>query len=593
MCHLGTAVYHDSSMTPASSEAAPQTTPLFLDYIHHFDRVRRFYGNSPFEFESYRDVAHRIEDHWRDRDALVEILTQQNQSLGCGDETFAGIRRLAGPSSFAVVTGQQVGLFSGPAFTLYKALTAVRLARSLTEQGLQCVPVFWLATEDHDLDEVSKTAVWDEAGNIVALSDSGVRDAPQSSVGNVRLSPEVSRTVDRLEEILPAGEPCAALIHDLRQCYAPGITWGTAFGRLMAKLFTRLGVVLIDPMDERLHHLARPAFEHALRASGSLRELLQKRSQQLINSGYHAQVHIGDDSSLLFAAPDGNRMAVHQRNGRFYLGRSRAEPADAMENWIAAHPQDFSPSALLRPVIQDTLLPTVAYVAGAAEVAYFGQAHVLYPEFGRPMPVLFPRAGFTLADHRLARLLEKYHLRLEDVWKGAEHLRRRIAAAGVSGGAELDHAKPEQEAMEQHSAPENPDRPESTGAGEKNHPRGGMNWAGRLAAAEEAVHSLLADLRQDIAQIDPTLIDAIRNSEEKMVYQLDRLKGKISRAAVQHSELLARHEQDLLGFLTPAGNLQEREISGIYFLAQAGYGLLDRLLNEIPANPAGHHFFVY
>jgi bacillithiol synthase len=572
-------------MTPASSGAAPQTTPLFLNYIYHFDRVRRFYGNSPFEFESYRDVARRIEDHWRDRDTLVEILTQQNQSLGCGDETFASIRRLAGPASFAVVTGQQVGLFSGPAFTLYKALTAVRLARSLSDQGLQCVPVFWLATEDHDLDEVSKTAVWDEAGNVVTLSDSGVREVPQSSVGHVRLSPEVDRTVGRLEELLPAGEPRDTLIHDLRECYAPGISWGRAFGCLMARLFSRFGVVLIDPMDERLHHLARPAFERALHTSGSLRELLQKRSQQLIDSGYHAQVHIGDDSTLLFAAPDGNRIAVHQRNGRFYLGHARAEPADAMENWIADRPQDFSPSALLRPVIQDTLLPTVAYVAGAAEVAYFGQAHVLYPHFGRPMPVLFPRAGFTLADHRLARLLEKYHLALEDIWKGAEHLRRRIAASGLSDGAEPDHGKPEQEGMEERPAPENPDRPESS--------RAGMNWARRLAAAEEAVHSLLADLRQDIAQIDPTLVDAVRNSEEKMVYQLDRLKGKISRAAVQHSELLARHEQDLLGFLTPAGHLQEREISGIYFLAQAGYGLLDRLLNEIPANPAGHHFFVY
>ncbi|MGH9447219.1 MAG: bacillithiol biosynthesis cysteine-adding enzyme BshC, partial [Terriglobia bacterium] len=555
-------MYHDLSMVAIPYEEAPQATPLFQDYIQHFDRVRRFYGNSPFEFASYRDLVRQIEDRYTDRGALVEILTRQNQALGCGEETLASIRRLADPDAFAAVTGQQVGLFSGPAFTFYKALTAVRVARSLTEQGLRCVPVFWLATEDHDLDEVAKTAVWDEAGAIVTLADSGARPAPQSSVGHVKLSPEVSHTIDELEKILPAGEQRDILIHDVRQCYAPGVTWGKAFGRLMARLFSRFGVVLVDPLDERLHHLSRRAYERALQGSGNLRELLQKRSRDLIDSGYHAQVHVGDDSTLLFAALDGNRIALRQRDGRFFLEQARAVSAAEMEDWIATRPQDFSPSALLRPVIQDTLLPTIAYVAGPAELAYFGQAQTLYPEFGRPMPVLFPRAGFTLADHRLARIMEKYQVTLQDVWKGEEHLRRRIAVAGASSGAAesrpgSSHGPPGQEPGSgrpvELAARERENGVESMGAGEQNPAPGREDWAKRLTMAEEAIRRLFGTLSQDVTPIDSTLVDAVRNSEEKMLYQLDRLKGKISRAAVQRSELLSRHEQDLLNFLMPGG----------------------------------------
>lgn len=134
---------------------------------------------------------------------------------------------------------------------------------------------------------------------------------------------------------------------------------------------------------------------------------------------------------------------------------------------------------------------------------------------------------------------------------------------------------------------------ESMGAGEQNPAPGREDWAKRLTMAEEAIRRLFGTLSQDVTPIDSTLVDAVRNSEEKMLYQLDRLKGKISRAAVQRSELLSRHEQDLLNFLMPGGSFQEREISGIYFLARAGYGLLDRLLSEIPASRAEHQLFVY
>jgi bacillithiol synthase len=598
-------VYYGQGMNAVSVSYidAPKATPLFLDYVYHHDRVRKFYSGNPFELATYHEVARKINSQPKDRRPLVEILSRQNQALGCGEATIENVHRLGEPGTLAVVTGQQVGLFSGPAFTLYKALTAVRVSRYLTEQGLACVPVFWLATEDHDLDEVGKTAVLDEAGELQHLSDSGTAPGSHPSVGYVKLSPQVGLMLDRLEQVLPPGEARDGLVFDLRECYREGVGWGEAFGRFMARLFSRFGVVMIDPLSEEVHQAARPCYDRALREAAPLRKLLQERSQDLVASGYHAQVHVADDSTLLFAARNGNRTPIRQQGSALYLEGVEASAAESYEGWIANRPLDFSPSALLRPVIQDTLLPTVAYVAGPSELAYFAQAQVLYPEYRRPMPVIFPRAGFTLADHRLARLLEKYQMTLGDVWRGGEHLRRRIATASFGNDGHQRHA--DNLAPSEHTVghrrihtsefdrvalAEGVGNTVSTGVDSSSDAEG---WAARIEKTEVTLKLFLEGLRQDVKPLDPTLVDAIRNGEEKIMYQIDRLKGKISRAAIERSQILRRHEQNLTRFLAPAGNLQEREVSGIYFLARTGYEILDRLLTEIPTTGAEHRLIEY
>ena len=278
----------------------PKSSALLTDYLYHFDRVSHFYSGAPFEPASHQSVAGKIAISDDSRRQLASVLTRQNQSFGSGEPTFENIRLLGEPGTVAVVTGQQVGLLTGPVFTLYKALTAVRMARSLNDQGTRAVPVFWLATEDHDLEEVAQAAVFDDEYNLVALRDAGVRPAERSSVGVVQLSAEIIPTLEKLESLLPAGDPRARLMIDLRECYVPGATWGQAFGRFMAKLFSRWGVILLDPLDVEIHKLAKPVYEHALTHAQDLRRRLLERWAELVRSGHHAQVHVTDDSTLLF-----------------------------------------------------------------------------------------------------------------------------------------------------------------------------------------------------------------------------------------------------------------------------------------------------
>jgi bacillithiol biosynthesis cysteine-adding enzyme BshC len=472
---------------------------------------------------------------------------RQNKAFGCGEATFENLQRLSEAGTCAVVTGQQVGLFSGPAFTIFKALTTVRLASYLSEQGVAAVPVFWLATEDHDLAEVAEVATLDDEYNLISLADHGDSPNPRSSVGRVRLTRESTEALARLEASLTSGQPREHLLQDLRETYTPGATWGEAFGRFMARLLSRWGVILLDPLDQGVHHLSAEIYSKALEQAPELRARVLERSQSLIRRGYHAQVNVTEDSTLLFVTREGDRLPIHQQDGACFVDGTQRASIEDLRREVGDNPIAFSSNVLLRPLVQDTLLPTIAYIAGPSELAYLAQAQVLYEAFGRPQPVFFPRAAFTLVDHHIQRLLEKYGLSIEDVWLGDEHLGRKIAAAGLTEG-----------------------------------------WSERFQQAQEDMTSLLDHLRGDIERLDPTLLDALHHAQEKINYQMDRLRGKVSRAGLGRSELLVHHTQALQRCLMPQKDLQERRVGGAYFLGRAGYELLDRLLAQIRTDSPGH-----
>ena len=525
----------------------PHSSSLFLDYLYHFDRVASFYESAPYLPSSYSTVASGLAAvDWK-REELCAILWRQNQAFGSSDSTFENVARLRHSGTFAVVTGQQVGLFGGPAFTISKALTAVRLATHLTEQGLPAVPIFWLATEDHDLAEVAGAGTFDADYNLLVLADRGDSPGPRSPVGNVRLTPESVQALDLLENSLPPGPPRDALLRDLRETYTPGSTWAQAFARFMARLLGRWGVILLDPLDPAVHQLTSGIYAQALERAPDLRAQLLARSQALTKSGYHAQVKVSDDSTLVFLTREGNRFPIHQQDGACFLEDTEKVPLEDWRSELAANPLAFSPNVLLRPLVQDLLLPTLAQVAGPSELAYLAQAQVLYPAFNRRQPVLFPRAAFTLLDARVERWLDKYHLSVEDIWRGDEHLQRKIAALALSEG-----------------------------------------WAERFDQTQQEMAALFARLHGDIERLDPTLLEVLKHAQEKTIYQMDRLRGKVNRAALARSELLVRHAQSLSRFLMPQKDLQERRLAGVYFLGRAGYELLERLRAQIELESPGH-----
>jgi bacillithiol biosynthesis cysteine-adding enzyme BshC len=521
----------------------PHTTRLFLDYLSYNSSVREFYPRSPIFSEWVRDESRRVVYDAARRGKVCEILERQNRAWGASDKTLANIERLR-RGALAAVTGQQVGLFGGPLFSIFKALTAVKLAEEASAAGVDCVPVFWLATEDHDLAEVNHVALAAEHGlpelltvESRAFESNVVADAP---VGAVKFGPEVEAVVDRAAVLLGDSE----VTNWLRQAYRPGESLGSAFALLFARLFADWGVILLDPADKDFHDLAKPLFRSAIERASELDEALLARGKAIEAAGYHQQVKVTTATTLLFEVKDGARTVVRRKaNGAngdaFAVGEERASGEELLDR-IERTPENFNPNVLLRPVVQDYLLPTLVYTGGAAEVAYFAQVAVVYEKLlGRVTPIL-PRFSATLLEPKAERILTRYQLGLTDVLGGSEKVREAIAARSLPSDLQT-----------------------------------------RFSDAYAAVEQSMTALRDSIGKLDPTLIDAAESTRTGMAHQIDRLQARVSRAEGLRNEVITRHADALSHALFPNKALQEREVAGVSFVARYGTELLANLYQMI------------
>ena len=513
----------------------PHTSKLFADLMYYPDRVREFYPHVPFHPESYAAAARQVNLSAEHRAALISALREQNGPSGSLD-------LLAKPGTVAVVTGQQVGLFSGPAYTIYKALTAARLARELTSAGIPAVPVFWLATEDHDFAEVNHAWVFDADHQPVKLEVAGPALANQP-VGEVRLA---STPVDRLRDSLRTWPFGADVADRVALAYIPGRTLGQAFAALLRDLLAPFDILQIDPMAPAVRELAAPTIRAALSRAPELKQLLLERNRELNAAGYHAQVHLEDETSLFFLLENGRRVALRKRNGEYLSAEGRFLPEQLMER--AAR---ISPNALLRPVVQDSILPTVAYIGGPAELAYLAQAEVLYRALLGRMPVAAPRSGFTIVDARGRKLMNRFRLCLNDFFHGEDALRERISSALVPA-----------------------------------------SLRGTLEETRGAVGHAVDRLKTELAAFDPTLDAAVRKSYNKIAYQLSKIERKAGREMLTRDVRAVQDARYLSNLVYPRKHLQERLYSIIPFLAKHGPGLIHELAESINLNCPDHQLLV-
>jgi len=512
----------------------PHTTALAADILYRPDKTAAFYRHPLRDLESFRAAAAEMQFPDGQRSALVAALRRQNSSSPL-------LERLAQPGTLAVVTGQQVGLFSGPAYTVFKALHAVRLAQWLTENGIPAVPVFWVATEDHDFAEVNHVWVFDAEHRPVKLEMR--RSAGAQPVGGVTLaSPPVNELRAALRS-LPFGEEVTDLVEET---YRGGTTMGAAFGELLRKLLGGFDILQVDPLLPEFRALAAPALQTAVKAHAELTSSMLVRNRELIAAGYHAQVHVEEQTSFVFLLENGKRLALRRHGAEFVQNGRRFSTEE-----LVARAASLSPNALLRPVVQDSILPTVACVMGSAEAAYLAQSEVLYRTVLGRMPVVAPRTGFTIVDQHSAKLMDRYRLALPDFFQGQEVLREHMAARLVPPA--LDAA---------------------------------------IGETARVVEQALGRLRGDLSAFDVTLAQALDHSGRKIRYQLTKIEGKTGREAMRRQDRAKRDAASLDGLIFPERHLQERIYSILPFLAKHGLDLVDHLYQAIELDCPDHRMMV-
>ncbi len=535
----------------------PGTSRLYADFLYDSERLAGFFPAGP---RSIPALLQRVEALDLDRRFPLEL---RRRVAGLLAATFAGfdpgpaaaenLDRLTRPGTVVVVAGQQTGLFGGPLLTLYKALTAIRLARELSDAGRPAVPVFWLASQDHDLDEINQAWLLDRDSELCCV-EAGVEPAaagqPVGEIGfgqgieaalaewSERAAPAVVPAMsDSQDSPVPAAaaaaRAAAAAPADaaarLRAAYHPGATFASSFARLMAEWFAPWGLLLLDPLIRGWEELARPLYLAAFDRAAELRQALARRDRELEARGYHLQVTQAESASLLFLQDGAARRLLRRLpdsgEARRWLFGDEPLAAAELRRRLEERPERVSPAALLRPLLQDSLLPVVCQISGPAETAYLAQSSALSALLGVPAPQPWPRASLTFTDARARRLLSRHRLRLEDLFQSP--------AADLLARASLDP---------------------------------GLEAA--LSGLQSNLQSGLEALLQRLENYDPTLLDAARTAAAKIRHQSDQLAARIARSMARRNEELRRHAAHLSNLLFPHRQLQERVLNSAAILAR-------------------------
>lgn len=519
--------------------AAPGLSRLFVDYCAGSDSVRPFYAPSaPSDWQRRPDLP----AHWAD---LVDQLAVQNASAST-HSAIEALRQGAG----VVVTGQQVGLFGGPLFTPFKAATAIARSRQATGAGRPHAAIFWLASEDHDFAEINHVTfpARRELRNLVYPS---VPDMPRP-VGAVVLDESIDPLIEQAWELLGPSDAMDALA----EAYKPGRTFARAFADFYARAFAAQGLLILDAAGREIHHMGAPVLRAALERADELHAALEARNRELQEVGYHAQVAVAPQSSLLFLidAQTGARMALKRMpanasepGGLWQAGRQKLS-TDELVGILAAEPERISPAALLRPVFQDYLLSTSLTIGGPAEVAYFAQSSVLFERILGHMTPVHPRLTATLVEPAIAELLHQHDLTPERVFAETKtSLTQLLGARAI--------------------------------------PIAGKR---KLAAAGNALDGELTELLDYMRNLDAGLGRSAETAASKMRYQMNRLRRLAANFQLQKEASLARHAETITQALYPGGALQERVHGAAYYLARYSFELAEQMASVAEKLCPGH-----
>ena len=511
----------------------PHISKLYADFLGGSAAMRGWYGPSDWM---------TVEHSPAKAEALANLLDAQGANFGAGEAARQNVQRLR-EGARAVVTGQQVGLLGGPILVLHKAATAVARAREAERAtGVAHVPVFWLATEDHDLDEVDQVKLpgKTELETLrLGLNSGG------GEVGGQILGDGVTGLLEQVSELLAYAPVCELL----QECYTPEATLGGAFGRWMTRLFAAEGLVVLDASGREFHRLGRGVLRAAIQDAAPLEGALLRRTAELEAAGYHAQVLVKAGASLLFLLDEsGVRVPLRRTVDGWKAGTQTYTEAELLAI-LAAAPERLSPNALLRPVFQDAILPTAAYVGGPAEIAYFAQSAVVYQQIlGRVTPVL-PRFSATLVPPAIGSVMARHETSVGDLLEAGT-----AAAVALRLGA---RAMP-------------------------------IEGKRKLAAVGNALEEQLEALTGYLGSIDANLGRAAGVSASKMRYQMNRLRRMAAAFEIQKEASLQKHANAMMLVLFPNGHPQERVLAAAWALAVCGEGLIERLVAEAGEMCVGH-----
>ncbi len=523
---------------------------LFLDYLYEFENVKRFYPKDFRDSKNYFEHFAKLEKKEKPHLGLLkQIIHQQYINFNPGSKTNDNINSLVLDNTYAIVTGQQLGIFGGPLYTIYKIITAIELAHLFNDKydSYHFVPVFWMEGDDHDFDEVRSFNLLDENNEIVKISyDDGItEEINRGSVGNISFNGNINSVLAELAKILRDNEFKPKIMDMLSEYFKEGTTFKESFKKLIFELFDEYGLIIFDPSDAKIKNLLKPIFIKEIEEQKEHSTELVKISAEL-EEFYHAQVKVRPIN--LFMSEDDGRYLIEPVENEFRLrGKRKRLSKEAIFEMIDNTPEKFSPNVLLRPVCQDYIFKTACYIGGPSEISYFAQVIPLYKYFGVDVPIIYPRSSVTIVEKNIQKILEKFNLTYSDFMNENSSITETV----INNLAEVDLTE-------------------------------------SFNKASYEINLIIDELREKLYSIENNLLDVTNKTRDKVQQGLEFLREKADDAQKRKYDTTLRQIKKVSNVLFPHNNLQERELNFIYFTSKYGKDFLKQIINEIAIDRFEH-----
>lgn len=505
---------------------------LVQDYLHEVPSALRFFPGSPHRLSTYRLKLAEVDALFGPDERAAAARTLRPTS----DLARERLDRFVREGGVAVTTGQQTGFLTGPLYTIHKAISAAALARHLERRlGRVVLPIFWSASEDHDWAEVNHAYLLDPRGRPrrFGLSSADPRPLPMSRrkiEGDAKtLAEEIRRYVGQGIEHDPLGRTIVDAFSE------PGRTVAEAFNEAMAAILAPFGMVLADAADPALKELSRTTLLRALEDSERHESILRARTRSITEAGYDAQVTVLEGATNVFRETERGRERLYRVERGYGVRERRGTLApDLIRAELDKTPEVYSPNVLLRPVIESSVLPTLAYVGGPGELAYFAQVGALFEAFGRMPPVAMPRYSGLVIEPAVERSLDRLHLSVSDLDRPRERLVERLAGRAM---------------------------PEST--------------VRSLTTLRKELTQQLDELADGVEDIDPTLVGALGAERDRLLLAVSRVERKVVRALKRSDRVDVARLDRVLDSIRPMGQPQDRVLNILPYLARYGAHFLE------------------
>ncbi len=525
------------------------STKLFLNFINRPGSLAEWLGHDFRDKITYESVAANLDGSTYRRSELSAVLLEQNEEFGAPVESLKNAELLAEDRTLCVIAGHQVSLLGGPLMIMYKAITVIKLASKLTESlGRTVVPVFWLATDDHDLAEADHVHLPDRDGRLIKIKYEPAKPIIDLPMSDVVFDQNISVFLDQVMELLQETEYRDELVERLRSCFAENQSIYSAFGNCLLRYLGKYGLVLVNPADVTLRIMARDILETEIKSFTDSQRLVTEANSQLMNAGYHVQVSRHERYLNLFLYTGRRSRVGHEAGAYFIDGTDQRYTQDEILKLLDSDPAMFSPNVLLRPIVQSRLFPAIAFVGGPAEIAYSCQMGALFDHFGVTKPVVCPRLSATIIESRWRKFIEKHSL---DLCRLQSYENREAMLTSVL---------------------------------EKSFPKG-------LEDAFTVRHgAILSELKQVQALIesDGMLTRTFEQTRKKIDYELKAFREKVFKNHRKANEDFTRRFRRCAETLFPEQSVQDRHYSFIYFANKYGPRIVDMIHDSLDIDNWDH-----